>query len=66
MARKLVTVQKILSVEPIEGSDFIEKIKVLGWQCVAKKGAVMTYLKNKVIKWELSIKLLIYKIKKFI
>lgn len=38
MARRLVTIQKILSVESIEGSDFIEKIKVLGWQLVAKKG----------------------------
>jgi len=36
--RKLVTIQKILAIEPIEESDFIEKIKVLGWQLVAKKG----------------------------
>lgn len=36
--RKLVTIQRILDVQPIEGSDFIEKIKILGWQLVAKKG----------------------------
>ena len=38
MQRKLASIQTVLSVEPIEGSDFIEKIKVLGWQCVARKG----------------------------
>lgn len=38
MERKLVSIQKVVSVEPIEGSDFIEKIKILGWQCVSKKG----------------------------
>jgi len=38
MARKLVTIQRIKAIEPIEGSDFIEKIQVLGWQLVAKKG----------------------------
>lgn len=37
MKRKLASVQKVESVEPIEGSDFIEKIRVLGWTLVAKK-----------------------------
>lgn len=34
----LASIQKILSVEPIEEADRIEKISVLGWECVAKKG----------------------------
>jgi len=38
MERKLASIQKILTVEPIEGADKIEKVKVLGWQCVAVKG----------------------------
>lgn len=37
MNRKLASVQTILSVEPIEGADKIEKIKVLGWTLVAQK-----------------------------
>lgn len=36
--RKLVTIQKIKDVMPIEGADAIELVKILGWQCVAKKG----------------------------
>ena len=39
MARNLASVQKVLEVLPIEGADRIELIKVLGWQCVVKKGA---------------------------
>lgn len=35
--RKLATIQKVESVEPIPGADRIVKIKVLGWQLVAKK-----------------------------
>jgi RNA ligase (TIGR02306 family) len=38
MERKLASVQLVESVEPIKGSDFIEKIRVLGWVLVAKKG----------------------------
>lgn len=38
MERKLVSVQRILEVTPIEGSDFIERIKILGWELVSKKG----------------------------
>lgn len=36
--RKLASVQTVLSVDPIEGADSIEKIKILGWTLVAKKG----------------------------
>ena len=37
MTRKLASIQKVVKIEPIEGSDFIEKITVLGWELVAKK-----------------------------
>lgn len=36
--RTLASIQKIVSVSPIENSDMLDVIKVLGWQCVAKKG----------------------------
>lgn len=36
--RKLASIQKIKSIEPIEGADAIEKAHVLGWQLVVKKG----------------------------
>lgn len=35
--RKLASIQKIWDVMPIEGADRIELVRVLGWQCVAKK-----------------------------
>ena len=35
--RYLASVQIIHDVEPIEGADRIELVKVLGWQCVANK-----------------------------
>lgn len=35
--RKLVTIQKISDIVPIPDADRIEMVKVLGWQCVAKK-----------------------------
>ena len=38
MERKLVTVQKILDLQPIPGADAIEVAQVLGWKCVVKKG----------------------------
>lgn len=38
MARKLVTIRKLKSIEAIPGADFIVKVKVDGWQCVSKKG----------------------------
>lgn len=34
---KLASAEKILSLEPIVGSDFIEKATVLGWEVVVKK-----------------------------
>ncbi len=36
--RKLASVQYVHGVSPIEGADRIELVRVLGWQCVAKKG----------------------------
>lgn len=35
--RKLASIQRIKSLEPIEGADAIEKATVLGWQLVVKK-----------------------------
>jgi len=36
--RKLASIQRIKSLEPIKGADAIEKAQVLGWQLVVKKG----------------------------
>ncbi|MBI4648444.1 MAG: RNA ligase (ATP) [Bacteroidia bacterium] len=36
--RKLASIQRVKSIEPIEGADAIEKATVLGWQLVVKKG----------------------------
>lgn len=36
--RHLATIQKVVDVEAIDGADNIEKITVLGWELVAKKG----------------------------
>lgn len=36
--RSLVHIEKIHSIEPIDGADKIELVKLLDWQCVAKKG----------------------------
>jgi RNA ligase (TIGR02306 family) len=38
MGRKLASVQRISSIEPIENADAIERINILGWVCVARKG----------------------------
>jgi hypothetical protein len=35
--RKLASIQKIISIEPIAGADMIEKCTILGWQCVIAK-----------------------------
>lgn len=35
--RKLASIQKIVDVIPIKDADKIELVKVMGWQCVAKK-----------------------------
>ena len=31
------TIQKILEVRPVENSDFLDVVKVLGWQVVTKR-----------------------------
>lgn len=36
--RKLASIQKVLSIAPIEGADNIEVARVLGWYLVVKKG----------------------------
>ena len=36
--RKLVTIQTIKNLVPIDGADRIELACILGWQCVVKKG----------------------------
>lgn len=38
MERKLVSIQKILNLKPIDGADRIEQATVLGWNMVVKKG----------------------------
>lgn len=38
--RKLASVQRVVSVDPIPNADAIELARVLGWQCVVKKGEV--------------------------
>ena len=38
MTRKLASIQRVTEVNPIEGADRIEQVKVLGWSLVAKKG----------------------------
>ena len=36
--RKLASIQIINNIFPIEGSDFIEQVQILGWNLVTKKG----------------------------
>jgi RNA ligase (TIGR02306 family) len=38
MARKLASIQVVNGIEPIPNADAIEKIRVLGWNIVVKKG----------------------------
>lgn len=38
MKRKLASIQKVLSLEPIAKADAIELARIQGWQCVVKKG----------------------------
>lgn len=37
-ARRLVTVQKVVSLRPIEGKDRIELAQVMGWWCIVRVG----------------------------
>ena len=37
MERKLASVQRVLTVLPIENADAIELVRINGWQCVTKK-----------------------------
>jgi RNA ligase (TIGR02306 family) len=36
--RTLVSIQKIEELRSIDGADFIEKARILGWTCIVKKG----------------------------
>jgi RNA ligase (TIGR02306 family) len=36
--RKLASIQVVKAVDPIEGADRIERLSVLGWYCVSRKG----------------------------
>lgn len=36
--RKLASIQRVVEIRPIDGADAIEVVRVLGWDCVAKKG----------------------------
>jgi len=36
--RKLASIQEIFDIQPIENADAIEKVSILGWHCVSKKG----------------------------
>lgn len=36
--RKLVSIQKIVAIEPIDGADLIVKAQILGWDMIIKKG----------------------------
>lgn len=38
MERKLVTIQRVHNITPMENADRLECVHVLGWTCVAKKG----------------------------
>lgn len=37
MIRKLASVQRVLSLEPIPNADAIELVRINGWQCIVKK-----------------------------
>lgn len=38
MDRQMASVQQIISIEPIDGADFIEKGRVQGWDVIIRKG----------------------------
>src|SRR3990167_1254313 len=45
---KLASAEKILSLSPIEGADFIERAEILGWSVVVKKG---DYTVNQIVAY---------------
>ena len=47
--RKLVTIQRISDVQPIEGADAIEKAKIKEWRVVIKKGECSRNLGGKAL-----------------
>ncbi|MFN8577798.1 MAG: RNA ligase (ATP) [Candidatus Sericytochromatia bacterium] len=58
--RNLATIQKIISIEPIENADSIEKVTVLGWNVVVKKnefklGELVVYIEIDSLLPELDI-----------
>lgn len=36
--RKLASIQRVAKIEPIPNADSIERLTILGWQCVSQKG----------------------------
>ena len=36
--RSLVSIQKVTEINTIPDSDFLEAARIMGWQCVVKKG----------------------------
>ena len=48
--RKLVTLQRVLDVQPIPGADAIEVATILGWKIVVKKGEF--HINDKVVYFE--------------
>ena len=38
--RSLAHIERVVKVEPIEGADNLEKVTVLGWQVICRKGEV--------------------------
>lgn len=40
--RKLATIEKIIDLQPIKNSDFLERATIKGWQLVVKKGEFST------------------------
>ena len=43
MGRKLASIQRVWDIIPIDGADKVELVRVMGWQCVAKKGEFKKY-----------------------
>lgn len=47
---KLASVQKVISLEQIEGAEFIEKATVLGWEIVVKKENIKLVIYASIFK----------------